>query len=72
MLSDTVPVIFFNPQDQLWFTMGMRFKESHNYAVSGKTSEMTIEVKNIGLTSANQCIAVVSAITNGLQVEAKS
>lgn len=72
VLSDTVPVIFLQPTGPTLVYNGYEIQGSpHNYAVSGKTSEMTITVKNIGLTSANQCIAVVSAITNGLHVEAK-
>ncbi|HPW66938.1 MAG TPA: C25 family cysteine peptidase [Salinivirgaceae bacterium] len=72
ILSDTVPVIFLQPTEPTLIYNGYEIHGNpQNCAISGKTSEMTITVKNIGLTSANQCIAVVSAITSGLQVEAK-
>ncbi|HOG19308.1 MAG TPA: T9SS type A sorting domain-containing protein, partial [Salinivirgaceae bacterium] len=71
ILPDTVPVIFLQPTEPALIYSGYEiYGNPQNCAVSGKTSEMTITVKNIGLTIASQCTAVVSAVTNGLQVEA--
>ncbi len=67
---DTVPVVFLQPTQPTLVYDGYHIQGTQqNFAVSGKVSEMTIKIKNVGLTKANFCKAVVSSVTNGVQVE---
>ena len=67
---DTVPVIFTQPMAPTLVFNGFSIVGSDVlYGVAGDNLKMILRVENVGLTSATNCKAIVSALTPGIEVE---